>query len=65
MHALIMQHGSALVALAENLVPHINAPVEFNQNMSKSTHERCNRLQKEWCAKQHIESTGQSETPQE
>jgi hypothetical protein len=28
----------------ENLVPHINAPAEFNQNMTKSTRERHNHL---------------------
>jgi hypothetical protein len=36
----------------ENLVPHIDVPVEFNQGMSKSAHERRNRLQRERRAKQ-------------
>ncbi len=49
----------------ENPVPHnINVLVEFNQNMSKSACERSNRLQKERCARQRIESIGPSETPQ-
>ncbi len=37
----------------ENHVPHINVPVEFHQGTSESAHERCNRLQRERCAKQH------------
>jgi hypothetical protein len=28
----------------ENHVPHINAPIEFNQDMSEFAHERHNRL---------------------
>jgi hypothetical protein len=36
----------------ENHVPHIDVPAEFNQCMSKFVHERRNRLQKEWRAKQ-------------
>jgi antitoxin (DNA-binding transcriptional repressor) of toxin-antitoxin stability system len=28
----------------ENLVPHINAPAEFNQNTSESARERRNRM---------------------
>jgi hypothetical protein len=58
-YALIAQHGSALAAFRqhpeaqqndeqtyylENLVPHINALVEFNQDMSKSAREHRNRL---------------------
>jgi hypothetical protein len=30
----------------ENLAPHINVQAEFNQHTSKSTRERCNRLQR-------------------
>jgi hypothetical protein len=30
----------------ENLVPHIDVPVEFNQGTSESTHECRNRLQR-------------------
>jgi hypothetical protein len=65
MRALIAQHGNALAALTtlwqqndeqtdslENPVPHIDVPVEFTQGTSESTHERRNRLQKEWRAKQ-------------
>jgi hypothetical protein len=47
----------------ENHVPHINALIEFNQDMSKCACERRNRLQKEWCAKQCIKSAGPFETP--
>ncbi len=49
----------------KNLVPHINALAKFNQNTSKSTCERCNHLHGERCAKQYIELTKPSETPQE
>ncbi len=49
----------------ENLVPHINAPVEFNQDTLKSARERRNRLQRERCAMQHIESARPFEMPQE
>jgi hypothetical protein len=33
-------------------IPHIDVPAEFNQGTSESTHERRNRLQREWCGKQ-------------
>jgi hypothetical protein len=36
----------------ENPVPHIDVLVEFNQGTSEFAHERRNRLQREWCAKQ-------------
>ncbi len=36
----------------ENLVPHIDVLVKFNQGTSESAHERRNRLQRERCAKQ-------------
>jgi len=36
----------------ENPVPHIDVLAEFNQGMSESAHERHNRLQREWRAKQ-------------
>jgi hypothetical protein len=49
----------------ENHVPHINAPIEFNQDMSESARERHNRLQKKQRARQHIESVGPFEMPQE
>jgi hypothetical protein len=49
----------------ENLVPHINALAKFNQDMSKFSCERRNRLQRERRARQRIESTMPSETPQE
>jgi len=49
----------------ENLVPHINVLAEFNQDTSKSARECRNRLQRKWCAKQHIESARPSEMPQE
>jgi hypothetical protein len=83
MRALIMQHGSALAALAtfrqhpeaqqndeqtnslENLVPHINVPVEFNQDTSKSACERRNCLHREQYARQRAELAGPSKTPQE
>jgi hypothetical protein len=42
----------------ENVVPRINVPIEFNQNTIESAIELCNRLQKEWRAKQHTESVG-------
>jgi hypothetical protein len=41
------------------------APVEFNQDTSKSAREHRNRLQRERRAKQRIESAGPSKTPQE
>jgi hypothetical protein len=47
----------------ENLVPHINALAEFNQDTSKFARERRNRLQREWRAKQCIKSVEPSETP--
>ncbi len=49
----------------ENLVPHINVPVVFNQNTSEFARERCNCLQKERHARQHTELAEPSETPQE
>jgi len=49
----------------ENHVPHINVPVEFNQDMSESTRECHNRLQRERRAKQCMESARPFETPQE
>jgi hypothetical protein len=36
----------------ENPIPHIDVPAEFNQGTSESAHERRNRLQREWRAKQ-------------
>jgi hypothetical protein len=42
----------------ENLVPHINAPAEFNQNTTESTRECRNRLQRERRAMQCTESAG-------
>jgi len=36
----------------ENPVPHIDVPAEFNQGTLESTHERRNRLQRKWRAKQ-------------
>jgi len=36
----------------ENLVPHIDVPVEFNQGTLESAHERCNCLQKKQRAQQ-------------
>jgi hypothetical protein len=49
----------------ENHVPHINVIVEFNQDTSKSACERRNRLQRERCARQCIESPRPSEMAQE
>jgi hypothetical protein len=48
----------------ENLVPHINVPVEFNQDTLKSARERRNRLLREQHARQCTKSIGPSETPQ-
>ncbi len=77
---LITQHGSALAAFQqhpegqqndeqinslENLVPHINVPAKFNQDMSKSACERRSRLLREWRARQRIELVRPSEMPQE
>ncbi len=39
----------------ENLVPHINVPVELNQNMTESAREHPNHLQRKRRARQHIE----------
>jgi hypothetical protein len=49
----------------ENLVPHINVLIEFNKDTSESAREHRNRLQREQCARQHIELVGPSKTPQE
>ncbi len=49
----------------ENHVPHINAPIEFNQDTSKFARECRNCLQKEQRAKERTKSVGASETPQE
>jgi hypothetical protein len=49
----------------ENLVPHINVPAQFNQDTSEFAREHCNRLQREWRARQCTESAGPFETPQE
>jgi len=49
----------------ENLVPHINVPVEFNQDTLESAREHCNCLQRERRARQRIELAGPFETPQE
>jgi hypothetical protein len=38
------QHNDKQIDYLENHVPHINAPIEFNQDTSKSTCEHCNRL---------------------
>jgi NifU-like protein involved in Fe-S cluster formation len=48
-----------------NLVPHINAPTKFNQDMLEFARERRNRLQREKRAMQYIESVRPSETPQD
>ncbi|CAM6023094.1 unnamed protein product [Sphagnum balticum] len=37
----------------ENLVPHIDVPVEFNQGTSEFAHEHHNRLQRKRRVKQH------------
>jgi hypothetical protein len=44
------QQNDEQIDFLENHVPHINVPTKFNQNMSKSTHERRNRLQR----KRHV-----------
>jgi len=49
----------------ENPIPHIDVPIEFNQNTSESAHERRNRLQKERRARQRAKLAGPSETLQE
>jgi hypothetical protein len=48
----------------ENPVPHIDVLVEFNQGTSKSAHERCNRLQREQCAKQREQPSLRNDTLQ-
>jgi len=60
-----VQQNDEQTDFLENHVPHINVPVEFNQNMSKSAHERRNRLQKKRPTKQHTELVGPSKSPQE
>jgi len=47
-----------------NLVPHINAPAKFNQDMLESTRELHSHLQRKWCATQRTESAGPSKMPQ-
>ncbi len=49
----------------ENLVPHIIAPAEFNQDTSESARERHNHLQRERRAKQHTKLAKPSKTPQD
>jgi hypothetical protein len=49
----------------ENPISHIDVPAEFNQDTSKSTHERCNHLQTERRAKQRTKLAKPSETSQE
>ncbi len=49
----------------ENLVPHINVPIEFNQHTSKSASERRNHLLRKRHAKQRTELAEPSEMPQE
>jgi hypothetical protein len=49
----------------ENHVPHINVPVEFNQDASNFAREHCNHLLKEQRAMQRTESTKPSKMPQE
>jgi hypothetical protein len=49
----------------ENPVPHIDVPVEFNQDTLESAHERHNRLQREWRARQRTKSAEPFETLQE
>jgi hypothetical protein len=49
----------------ENPIPHINAPVEFNQDTSKSTCEHRNRLQRERRVRQRTKLARPSETPQD
>ncbi len=60
-HLEVQQNDEQTDSL-ENLVPHIDVPTEFNQDTSKSAHERHNRLQREWRAKQRTKSAGPSET---
>jgi hypothetical protein len=38
------QQNDEQIDSLENHVPHIDVPAEFNQDTSKSTHERRNRL---------------------
>jgi hypothetical protein len=38
------QQNDEQIDSLENHVPHINAPTKFNQDMSESACERCNRL---------------------
>jgi len=59
------QHTEEQTDFLGNLVPHINAPTEFNQDKSKFTRERRNRLRRKWHARQHLEFTGPSEMPQD
>jgi len=49
----------------ENLVPHINAPAEFNQDTSKSACEHRNHLQRKRRARQRTKLTGPSKRPQD
>jgi hypothetical protein len=49
----------------ENHVPHINIPIEFNQDMLESARERHNHLLRKRRAKQHTEPAGPFEMPQE
>ncbi len=59
------QHNDEQTNSLENHVPHINVPTKFNQDTSEFTREHHNRLLRERHARQRIESTGPSETPQE
>jgi hypothetical protein len=59
-------YGCAEISCSlENHVPHINAPAEFNQDTSEFAHERRNCLQSELHARQCIELTMPTKTPQE
>jgi hypothetical protein len=49
----------------ENPFPHIDVPIEFNQDTLESAHEPRNRLQRERRARQRTKSAGPSETLQE
>jgi hypothetical protein len=44
-HLEVQQNDKQTDSL-ENHVPHIDVPIEFNQGMSESAHERRNRLQR-------------------
>jgi hypothetical protein len=59
------QQNDEQIDFLENLVPHIDVPVEFNQDTSESAHERHSRLQRKQRAKQCTKSTEPSETSQE